>query len=211
MIVRNKPFISQNLFRSDGGVYMFMSFLEKLQLVFQYAFSSFLEMSLLILTLLFFVLLALNIKHKKKIINYVAIVVMVLFMWVIIFLNKDYAVYCVDFLLKGIMKYVYFPSTVVYFFIIFLTTVILVITVVSNQLTLFKKVINYLCFGMLYFLFFSFIGIIVNKGVNLADKVQLYTNDLLLAIVQISNFVFIGWLIYTIFWHLFRYFKKKYD
>lgn len=190
---------------------MFMSLLEKLQLVFQYAFSSFLEMSLLILTLLFFVLLGLNIKYKKKIINYAAVATMILFIVIVIILNKEYAMYCVDFLLKGIMEYIYFPSTVIYFTIVFLIAIFSVITVISNKLTLFKKIINYLCFGMLYFLFFSFMVEVIHSGVSLADKSQLYANDLILALVQISNFIFIGWFVYTGFWYLYRYFKKKYD
>lgn len=190
---------------------MFMNFLEKLQLVFGYAFSSFLEMSLLLLTLLFFVLLFLNIKYKKKMINYVASVVVILFIGIVIFLNRDYTMYCIDFLLKGIMKYVYFPSTVIYFFIIFLTTVFLVISIIRDKLSPFKRIINYLCFGILYFLFFSFMGEVIITKVDIADKVSLYTNNLILAIVQISNFIFICWLIYTCFFHLFRYFKKKYD
>lgn len=190
---------------------MFMNFFEKLQIIFKYALSSFLGIELLILTFLFFILLGLNIKYKKKIINYFAIIVVGMFIVTVMVLNKDYVSYCIDFLLKGIMKYIYFPSTVIYFSIIFLITIFIVITVLSKKLTLFKKVFNYLCFGILYFLFFSFISSVINSGVNLADKVQLYTNDLILAIVQISNFIFIVWSIYTAFWYLFKYFKRKYD
>ncbi len=190
---------------------MFMSFLEKLEIIFKYAFSSFLEIELLLLTVLFFILLGLNIKHKKKIINYAAITVVFAFIVLLMFINFDYTVYCVNFLLKGILEYIYFPSTVIYFLIVVLVTIFIVITITSNKLTKFKKIINYLCFGMLYFLFFSFISIASYTKVDLADKVQLYTNDLILAIVQISNLVFVCWIIYTVFWYLFRYFKKKYD
>ena len=190
---------------------MFMSFLEKLQVIFKYTFSSFLEIELFILTLLFFILLSLNIKRKKKIINYVAVITMFIFIGTVIILNWDYAIYCVNFLLKGIMKYVYFPSTVIYFLIVFLVTIFIVVTIISNKLSFFKKVVNYLCFGLLYFLFFSFMGAVISNGVDLADKVQLYSNDLILSIVQISNLIFICWFIYTSFWYLFRYFKKKYD
>lgn len=190
---------------------MFMSFLEKLQVIFRYTFSSFLEIELFILTLLFFILLSLNIKHKKKIINYFCIAIVFIFIGTVMFLNNDYTIYCIDFLLKGIMEYIYFPSTVIYFFIVLLVTLFIIFTVISSKLTLFKRVINYLCFGMIYFLFFSFIGEIIRSGVDLADKVQLYTNDLILAVVQISNFIFIGWVIYTFFWYLFRYFKRKYN
>lgn len=188
-----------------------MSFLEKLQVVFRYTFSSFLEIELFILTLLFFMLLGLNIKYKKKIINYSCIAVIFIFIGIIMFLNKDYTIYCIDFLLKGIMEYIYFPSTVIYFFIVLLVAVLIVVTVTSSKLTLFKRITNYLCFGMIYFLFFSFIGEIIRSGIDLADKVQLYTNDLILAVVQISNFIFIGWAIYTFFWYLFRYFKRRYN
>lgn len=190
---------------------MFMSFFEKIQIIFKYSFSSFLEIGLFLLTLLFFVLLSLNIRRKKKIINYAAIIVMVVFIGTLIALNSEYALYCINFLLKGIMEYIYFPSTVIYFLIIVLVTVLVFITIVSNKLTFSKKIVNYLSFGILYFLFFSFIGIVMHSRVELADRVQLYTNDLILAIVQISNFIFICWFIYTLFWYLFKYFKKRYD
>lgn len=190
---------------------MFMSFLEKLQIIFKHSFSSFLEIELLLLTVLFFILLGLNIRHKKKIINYAAVAVVIAFIFSLIILNYDYTVYCVNFLLKSILEYIYFPSTVIYFLIMFLVTVFIIITITSNKLSFFKKIINYLCFGMLYFLFFSFISVVSYTKVDLADKVQLYTNDLILALVQISNLIFLCWIIYTAFWYLFKYFKKKYD
>lgn len=190
---------------------MLMSFLEKLEIVFKYSFSSFLEIELLVLTLLFFILLGLNIKRKSKIINYICVAIVCLFIITLMSINIDYTMYCIDFLLKGILNYIYFPSTVIYFFIVVIITGCLIYTVVSDKLSIFKKIINYLCFGILYFLFFSFIGEVIITKVDIADKVSLYTNNLVLAVVQISNFVFICWLIYTCFFHLFRYFKRKYD
>lgn len=190
---------------------MFMSFFDKIQLIFKHSFSSFLAIELLLLSILFFVLLGLNIKQKKKIVNYAAIAVVIAFIATLIVLNYEYTVYCVDFFLKSILEYIYFPSTVIYFFIMFLVTIFIIITIMSDKLSFFKKIINYLCFAMLYFLFFSFISVVSYTGVDLADKVQLYTNDLILALVQISNLVFLCWIIYTIFWYLFKYFKKKYD
>ncbi|MDD5888932.1 MAG: hypothetical protein PUC82_05565 [bacterium] len=190
---------------------MFMGLLEKLQLVFNYAFSSFLEIGLFILTLLFFVLLGLNVKYKRKIVNYLGILTVSIFIVIVFLLNKDYTIYCIDFLLKGLMQYFYFPSTVIYFLMIFLVTIFIIVTIMSNKLTIVKKIVNYLSFAILYFLFFSFIGEVIHSGIDLADKVQLYTNSLILAFIQISNLVFLIWVIYTLFWHLFSYFKKKYD
>ena len=190
---------------------MFMSFLEKLELIFKHSFSSFLEIELLLLTVLFFVLLGLNVTRKNKIINYAAIAVVVVFLLSLMFLNYDYTVYCVNFLTKAVLEYIYFRSTVIYFLIMFLVTVFTVMTIISNKLYLFEKIINYLFFGVLYFFFVSFISVASYTKVDLADKVQLYTNDLILALVQISNLVFVAWIIYISFWNLFKYFKRKYD
>ena len=49
------------------------------------------------------------------------------------------------------------------------------------------------------------------KSVDLVDISKLYQNETILSLVQISNFILILWLLFTGFYHLFRYFKKKYD
>jgi len=40
---------------------------------------------------------------------------------------------------------------------------------------------------------------------------QLYTNNTILSLVQISNLLLLIWFIYTMFYKLFLYFKKKFD
>ena len=84
---------------------MFMGFFDKIQLIFKHSFSSFLAIELLLLSILFFVLLGLNIKQKKKIVNYAAIAVVIAFIATLIVLNYEYTVYCVDFFLKYLNKY----------------------------------------------------------------------------------------------------------
>ena len=76
---------------------------------------------------------------------------------------------------------------------------------------MFKKIVNYFFFSTLYFLFMSFIALGAHYGIDLVDINLLYQNDTILSIVQISNFLLLIWLIYTGFYHLFKYFKKKYD
>ncbi len=190
---------------------MFLSFLEKLQIILKYSFSSFLAIGLLLLSFLFFLLLIINIKQRKKIVNYFAIFVILLVVILLICFNIDYAIYCSNYLIKGILKYFYFPSTVIYFLLFVVVTFVAIYTTLSNKLSFIKKIINYLCCGIFYFLFFSFISIVSYNKLNLDDKVQLYTNDLILTFVQISNLIFIVWLVYTFFWYLFKFFKKKYD
>ena len=47
-----------------------------------------------------------------------------------------------------------------------------------------------------------------NKGIY---KATLYQNDTILSIVQVSNFIFVLWILITAFYYLYKYFKKKYD
>ena len=109
------------------------------------------------------------------------------------------------------MNYVYFPSTIVYFFIIVFVTVILLKTVFSNKMTIFKKGVNYFFFSILYFLFLSFMALASYSGVDLINVVDLYKNEVILSIVQISNLLLLVWLIFTLFYELYKYFKKKFD
>ena len=87
---------------------MVLSFLEKLTLIGRLLCSSFLEIGLSILTLLFFLILIVNIKAKKKVYNYLMSLIMIVFLGVVIYFNYDYVVYTVDIILKAIMKYIYF-------------------------------------------------------------------------------------------------------
>ena len=118
---------------------------------------------------------------------------------------------CINSFTKAIMNYVYFPSTIVYFFIMIFVTVMILYTLFSKKLTNFKKIVNYLVFSIMYFLFMSFIALGAYDGVDLVDTSNLYQNDAILCFVQISNFILLVWLIYTGFYHLYKNFKKKYD
>ena len=49
------------------------------------------------------------------------------------------------------------------------------------------------------------------SGVDLINVVDLYKNEVILSIVQISNLLLLVWLIFTLFYELYKYFKKKFD
>ena len=57
----------------------------------------------------------------------------------------------------------------------------------------------------------SFIVLCVYSGVDIYDTVSLYQNDIILSIVQISNLLFFGWLLITLFYELYQFYKRKFD
>ena len=84
-------------------------------------------------------------------------------------------------------------------------------TLFSKKMSDVKRIINYVCFSILYFLFMSFIVLCVYSGVDIYDTVSLYQNDIILSIVQISTLLFFGWLLITLFYELYQFYKRKFD
>lgn len=190
---------------------MNLSLFEKIEIIFKYIFSSFLSVEMFILSFLLLIILIVNLKRKNTMVQMIAIGVYIGFIIGIFISYTTYVKTCINSFTKAIMNYIYFPSTIVYFFIILFVTVMILITLFSRKLTMFKKVVNYIFFSVLYFLFMSFIALGAYDGVDLVDTTVLYKNDTILSFVQISNFILVIWLLYTGFYHLYKHFKIKYD
>ena len=190
---------------------MNLSLIEKLEMLYEYLFSSFLSIEMFILSLLLFLILILNLKRNNPIISMVSIGIYMGFVIGILISYRTYVSASVHSLFKWLLNYIYFPSTIVYFFIILFVSVMVLWTLFSKKLSNFKKGVNYLFFSVLYFFFMSFVALASYDMVDLLDMPTLYENDLILTIVQLSNFILLVWSVFTGFYWLYRYFKKKYD
>lgn len=190
---------------------MDMSLLEKFGVIFDYMFSSFLSIGMLLLSLLLLCILLLNIKLKNKYINIAAIGIYLGFILGIVISYSDYVKLCINSFVKTIMNFIYFPSTFVYFIEFIFITGLMIYTIFNKKMNNLKKIINYICFSILYFFFMSFIVLCVSSGVDIYNTGALYQNEIILAIVQISNLFLFIWVIFTIFYELYLFFKRKYD
>lgn len=190
---------------------MNLSLIEKIEIIFRYIFSSFLSIEMFVLSLLLFVILVINLKRNNRLVQMIAIGVYIGFVVGIFISYTTYVRSCIDSFVKTIMNYIYFPSTIAYFFIILFVTIMILRTLFQKKMPFFKKVVNYLFFSILYFFFMSFIALAAYDGADLLDLSVLYQNDTILSLVQISNFILLIWLLYTGFYWLYVFFKKKYD
>ena len=190
---------------------MNLSLFGKIGLIFKYMFSSFLSIEILVLSLLLFCILLFSINSHNKFFQLCSVGVYIGFLIGIIISYNMYVKSCFDSFFKEILNYIYFPSTIVYFFIILFVTIQLIYSIYSKKVTKVKKIINYSFFCILYFFFMSFIALASYDKVDIMDKSVLYQNDTILSIVQVSNFIFVLWILITIFYYLYKYFKRKYD
>lgn len=190
---------------------MDLSIMEKLNMVFKYIFSSFLSIEMLIITLLLFIILVINIKRKNYLIQIISISIYLGFVIGVFISYTSYVQTCIDSFVKQILNYIYFPSTIIYFFIMIFVTIIIIYTLFSKRLSIPKKIFNYLIFSLLYFFFVSFLSLCSYDMVDMMDTAKLYENNIILSIVQLSNFILLIWIIITGFYHLYGYYKKRFD
>ncbi|MBR3211398.1 MAG: hypothetical protein IKF71_05640 [Bacilli bacterium] len=190
---------------------MNLSLFEKIGVIFRYIFSSFLSIEILIISLLLFAILIFNIKRNNRMVQIAAIGVYLGFILGILISYTSYVQTSFDSFVKEVMNYIYFPSTIVYFFIMVFVIGMMIYTIFSKKLTILKKVINYAIFSIMFFFFVSFLSLAAYNAYDLIDITKLYENDVILSIIQVSNLLLFIWLIFTGFYHLYHFYKKKFD
>lgn len=190
---------------------MELGILEKMKIIFDLLFSSFMFLEILLFFLLLFILLVVNIKVKNRII--LVVISVLVFVGIVVFgvLFSPYVFSCIDSFLLKAMEYYYFPSTVIFFFIFLIAVLDFIYTMFSKKLKSFKKIVNYLYVVGTFFFFIVFIGLATVNNIDLGDVVTLYQNKQILSVVQVSNLLFLVWGIVSVFYYLFIFFQKKFD
>ena len=190
---------------------MNLSLIDKLVVIARYLFSSFLSIELFVISLLLFFVLFVNLKKDNRIVQIISLSIYLGFVVGVFITYTSYVRTSIDSFVKGIMHYIYFPSTIVYFFIMVFVTIMVVYTLFSKKLSFFKKVVNYAFFSILFFFFMSFLSLAAIDNVDLIHVTKLYENDTILSLVQVSNFLLVIWIIFIFFYYLYHFYQKKYD
>ena len=190
---------------------MELSLFEKMKIIFELLFSSFMFIELFFLFLLLFLLVVVNTKVKNKVLPVFLTIVFIISVITIVVYNFSYVSTCVDTFIMKVMDYYYFPSTVVFFFLFILAIFIFIYTIFSKRLLTWKKIFNYGIMTVIFLLFSMFIGVASIHHIDLSDVVSLYQNDQILSVVQLSNLIFLCWILVSFFYHLYMFFRKKFD
>lgn len=190
---------------------MELSLFEKMKMIFELLFSSFMFLELFLLFLLLFLLGVVNIKANNKILPIFLTVIFGISILGFVIYHSTYVAMCIDTFIMKVMDYYYFPSTVVFFFLFFIAVLIFIYTLFSKKLLLWKKIFNYGIMSIIFLFFSMFVGSANLNHVDLADTVSLYQHDQILSIVQLSNLVFLCWIVVSFFYHLYLFFRRKFD
>lgn len=192
-------------------MYIDLSFLERLKIVFKYFFSSFMSIELILIVLCLFLFLFFNLKRNKKVVNIFVPVVVLLFIAMIAMGFHEYALAAIDEVVKFAINYYYFPSMSFYFVIMLFTTFYLIYIVYSDKYSHKFKIFNYIFCFLLYVFFVGLFSYVVSNKVSLTIDYTIYKDKYVLSFVQLSNLIFWVWMLITFFIKLYNYFKRKFD
>ncbi len=188
---------------------MTFNLIDQLQIIFNYIFSSFLGLELFIFVILFTAVLILNIFYDYKIIKVCSLSLMIAFIIGIFIFNRDYVIDSISLFIKFIIEYIYFPSILMYFLIIVAVTIYMIINMYSTKISKRKKIFNYSVFSILYFCFFSFLAISIIGEFDLSNESILYQDEVILALIQVSNLFLFSFIIFDLIYHLYKFLQKK--
>lgn len=188
-----------------------LTLFQKIKLIFKYFFSSFMPIELLIIVLCVFLFLFLNLKRNKTVVNIFIPIIILLFVAFMAMGFHEYTRNAIEEVVKLIMHYYYFPSMSFYFVIIIFTTIYLIRTVYTDKVSKKIKIMNYIFSFILFTLFVGLFSYVISNNIGLSIDYSIYKDKYILSFIQISNLIFVGWLLVIGILKLYNYFKKKYD
>ena len=182
---------------------------EKIVTIFKYMISSFMNIEILLIILLFFGLIFLNVKRNNLYFKIGAIVSLIIFFITIFIYYSSYVGECVTKFIKLLLNLFYFPPTGVYFVYMIFVFIVLIINLFYKKIDIIFRRINIVYSGVLFLFYSDAIAFILTNKNNVFDKASVYGDNILLSIIQISNLLLVIWIAFMIGYILYMVFKKE--
>ena len=174
-----------------------LTLLEKLQILFDLILASPFFIFLFIFTILVFLILLDTknydkIKTKKYIVSIYALV----FISVIIKYHSS-LLSMFDYLINNLSVIFYFPNLAVYTCVLIIINVIMLKTVFTKTDRV-SRTLNIAMYSIIMYLMLLIISTVTTEGLDVYNQLSLYTNKTVLAVVELSNMLFIIWMLLLI-------------
>ncbi len=186
---------------------MDLSLVDKMMMLVQTIFSSFLTIELFLLFLTIYLFLLMNRKVKNKVVSFgiSGLLLFIVCLCVFFYQNDIYKVLSI--ILKEIMRCFYFPNIIFYLCSVVISLICLCLTIFGKPLK--NKIIDYTILIMHLLLFTIFISVAYTNQVSLMDTASIYQHNELFVLMQASQILFILYFLYRLFLIVFRAKLKK--
>ena len=174
---------------------MSYTFLDRIKILSNLIISSPFFISIVVIFLLTTFVLLLYGRIKNKILKYIAsfgyllIAVLILIKYGSSILNLS------DSLVDQVFSFLYFPNLIAYVCMIILTILIIIYTFVNKKTKFFIKTFNVITFVFIMILFVLTLDVIVRNDINIYDKVEVFSNETIVVLIEMSTFIFAIWTI----------------
>lgn len=182
-----------------------LTFIEKIQVLFEMLFSSPVIIGIFVFSLALMILLFYYSKLNKKIIKLIFIVLYVSLILFAVIKYGSYFLSSLDSFVTLFMANIYFPTIPVYVFIMLLSFIIMIVTLSNKKINKIVKIINTVFFSIIQMLFVLFIYIVETNNIDVSTNQNLYTNEQTLTLLELGMGLFIIWIIVLL---IFYYLKK---
>ncbi len=133
----------------------------------------------------------------------------VFFLFIIIYSNSILKVW--DKLMDNLFLNIYFPSLGIYFGIVIISIGLLITSIIKKKMPKITKNINIFGAISVLFLFFLVMDTIVSNNIDVSADMFLYTNNKLLALIEVSTAIFVLWIIILGIIHVINKISKWFD
>lgn len=171
-----------------------LTLFEKLKVLFDLILGSPFFIFLFIFTILVFIILLDSKNYKrKKIKRYIFGIYLLVFISVIIKYHSSF-LSILDYLVNNVFVIFYFPNIAVYALMIVVINIVMLKSLFSNKDKV-LRVINIASYSLIMYLMLLVIHTVTTENLDVYDQISLYSNQNALVLIELSNIIFIVWMV----------------
>lgn len=190
---------------------MSIGLFEKLSTIFGLLFSSSFTILLFVFAIFICASLFVNLYVEKKQVKLIFPVLYVIFVGILIFQFQDYVIKGFSLYLDDLFMKAYFPSLSLYFTFLAFNLIALFVSLFSQKLTKYSKMLNIISFSILQFLFALLLNTIATLKLDITNWEVLYEHKEILSLLEVSMGAFLLWIFFLFIGFTFHQINKHYD
>lgn len=184
-----------------------LSLFEKIKTVFDLIFSSSLFLILLIGITIILIDVFFVSKSNDKVKNIYKIISLLIIALLFMMYYKEFLNF-INVVNKSIVMLINFPSLLQYTVLMFIMVVFIIISLIVKRKDKLLKVVNFTSFFIELFLFFLILDILNKSDIDLNNKINMYANQNLLVLFELSVFIFLIWFLIICIYKVYKLLTK---
>lgn len=185
-----------------------LTIIDKLKILIDLVLKSPFFIFMFVFTFLMFIILLDSKNYKrKKIKKFIFSIYILVFIAIIIKYHTSF-ISVFDYLMNNVFVVFYFPNIAIYGLMILITNIVMLRHLFSNNGKIIRT-INIASYSIIMYLMLLVIFIITKENIDVYNQVSLYSNEKILSLIELSNIIFVFWMILNLINKIVNFFINK--